>query len=82
MEEVVYNLTFVGETQTGQEEIITLNENELIKLANETDDISTIKDAKQLLIELGYCINEIEIPEIDSAGFDSNGINHYQEKLN
>jgi len=23
-----------------------------------------------------------EIPEVDSAGFDSNGINHYQDKLN
>lgn len=82
MKEIVFDVVFVGETQTSEEIINTLSKTELIELANESDDISTLEDAKEILIELGYCINEIEIPEIDSSGFDSNGINHFQDKLN
>ena len=82
MNETVYDVVFVGETQTGEEAINTLSESELIGLANESGNVSTLEDAKELLLELGYSIFKFEIPEVDSAGFDSNGINHFQDKLN
>ena len=82
MNETVYSVVFVGETQTGEEAINTLSESELLELANESGDVDNIEDAKELLIDLGYSILEFDIPEVDSAGFDSNGINHFQERLN
>ena len=51
------------------------------------DLLSSKKDKCIVIITFpifgSVAVDKVEdVPELDSAGFDSNGVNHYQEKLN
>ncbi len=79
-----YRITWIGGCQNGNEQSTWVNAEQLIAIANE-DAIPTIADvdsAIEYLNSLEYSIEIENIPKIDSAGFESNGINHHQEKLN
>mgnify|MGYP006906264654 CR=1 len=79
-----FGVTFIGDVQDGEEETVYVDEKGIVELCNEdTDaDVTTADGAVDFLREVGYSISIENVPEIDSAGFDSNGVNQYQEKLN
>jgi len=74
----------MGDVQNGEEEEFWVDGEGLVELCNEDTyaDVATPEGARDFLREVGYSIREEKIPVIDSAGFDSDGVNHYQEKLN
>ena len=79
-----YGVTYVGDVQDGEEQEFWLDEKGLMLLGNECSDDTFTKviDAMTFLRDVGYSIRIEHIPEVDSAGFDSAGFNHYQDKLN
>jgi len=84
--ETQYGVTYMGDVQNGEEEEFWVDGEGLVELCNEDTyscvDVATPEGALDFLREVGYSIRVEKIPVIDSAGFDSEGINHYQEKLN
>jgi len=80
-----YGITFVGGCQDGNEETSWVNTKELLLMANDmdpTDPIINADNAVDFLRTLEFSVEVVHIPKLDSAGFDFEGINHYQEKLN
>ena len=80
-----YGITWVGGCQDGNEETSWVDTKELIAMANDnfpTKEITDADSAINFLRTLDFSIEIANIPELDSAGYDSNGVNHYQEKLN
>tara|TARA_R110000744_G_scaffold39178_10_gene89302 strand:- start:1313 stop:1561 length:249 start_codon:yes stop_codon:yes gene_type:complete len=74
-----YGVTYIGDVQDGEEEEFWVDGDGLVDLCNEDTyaDVATPEGALDFLREVGYSIRVEKIPVIDSAGFNSDGIESF-----